>query len=774
MATHFVLQWARLGDLFQTRPLLTRIRARDPKANILLCVDEMYRSLTSTFPEVDRVIGIPLRHYWALAKTERNLDILFEEFHKLPHLSGVAKPDIAYVLNNSTAAAHFAKLLCPEETRGFFSSGDAHDPPMTYLDTMLADRNASPAHLADLWAALAGSPATNMEFPPDLPLSSQELTRRTLGIFVGAGNPVRAWPVESWCQFLSSLDRHRPDMSILLLGTENDIEQAKQIEEYCKHTHFHATNLAGKTELNTLGSFLKSCDLVVGTDTGGLHFAAALGVPVLGLYYSGARAAYTGPYAASACVLEGEYDNLAPPPEDAAHIATALLNGEDATRLTLATEIVLRHPVFDPYGLLYVNQKEQSEFSFNNREQLWRRVTFPYEKGKPKLSLIIPSVPSGEFALSICTDTSPLVTVVCAEDACTAGSRIRWAGPLARFEQEKLLRSSWHVPNDSNESWDYLEKKLAASALIILRRPLRTPQENYRLLEYIQLAKIPFIVDADDLVIERFSSRSVRGQARHEYEECFRELLEFANVVTVSTPGLAENMKRYSKNVHVLPNTIDSRWWPEAQNRVAKKDTFNIGFFGSPAHGLDLANIAEALKRFLDEEEGNARFYTWGVFPETLRTHTAIRQGGAFLHNYEVHLQRLACVSLHAAVVPLMDTPANRCRSVIRFLELGWYGIPAVYSRVGEFERHVTDKQNGLLIGETTDEWLNALRLLRHDTELRNTIAMEARFTVERHWTIEKHISNYLAVMSKVGIGPRSEFRKSTSKPLAVMEQANV
>nr|MBU1706949.1 glycosyltransferase [bacterium] len=925
MATHFVLQWARLGDLFQTRPLLARIRARDPEATILLCVDEMYRSLTSTFPEVDKVVGIPLRHYWALAKTERNLETLFEAFQKLPEISGAAKPDIAYVLNNSAAAAYFAKLLHAKETRGFFSSGDAHDPPMIYLDTMLADGDASSAHLADLWAALAGASITNMDFPPNLAeyfQTSQKFAGKTLGILVGAGDPARTWPAESWCQFLSLFEKYHPGSNLLLLGTQKDAELARQIEHYCQRTHFHVTNLTGKTELLVLGSILKSCDLITGPDTGSLHYAAVLGVPVLGLYFAGARAAYTGPYAASACVLEGKTESLSPLPKDAAHIVTALLSRKDSEQVTLAPEFVLRHPVLDNDGLLYLSPQELNDIASDNREHFWRRVTFPYKQNKVKLSIIIPcagqwhltkecleaiaeecqdipmeilivspasskdndSLPtlscslkiirvpqdssfseacnrgateangelllflnndtipengwltsllrsysetspcilsplllywdglvqnagvliegnsieeiahetwpkqpddirecdavsatamlvskeqfqklggfderfingyedldfclrakehhihcrvdthakvthfrgstpgrfrcedtnrtrffekwmprhvknkppasSIEFSTNIHTDNLPLATVVCAEDAHSAGSRIRWAGPLARLEQKKLLRSYWHVPDDSNESWEYLEKNLTASALVILRRPLRTPQENYKLLDEIKRAKIPLIVDVDDLVIGRFASHTTRGQALRVYEESFQALLDCANVVTVSTPSLAENMKQYSSAVHVLSNTIDSRWWPKAQQRAVKTDTFNIGFFGSPAHGLDLASIAEALKRFLDEEEGKARFYTWGAFPEILRTHEAVRQGGAFVSNYEVHLQRLASVPIHAAVVPLMDTIANRCRSVIRFLELGWYGIPGIYSRIGEFERHIKD-----------------------------------------------------------------------------------
>jgi len=117
--THCIIQWARLGDLFQTRPLLARVRCREPSANILLFVDEIYRPLAATFPEPHRVVGIPLRHYWALSKSEPCLGTLFSEFRDALDNLHMETLDIVYVLNRSAAAIRFAEMLRPKEMRGF-------------------------------------------------------------------------------------------------------------------------------------------------------------------------------------------------------------------------------------------------------------------------------------------------------------------------------------------------------------------------------------------------------------------------------------------------------------------------------------------------------------------------------------------------------------------------------------------------------------------------------------------------------------------------------
>ncbi|MBM3324312.1 MAG: glycosyltransferase family 9 protein, partial [Calditrichaeota bacterium] len=95
--TRCILQWARLGDLFQTRPLLARIRENDSDAEIILCVDDIFTRLAAAFPEADRVVGMPLRHFWVLAKFEPRLDALFAEFHKIFTKANLSQPDIVYV-----------------------------------------------------------------------------------------------------------------------------------------------------------------------------------------------------------------------------------------------------------------------------------------------------------------------------------------------------------------------------------------------------------------------------------------------------------------------------------------------------------------------------------------------------------------------------------------------------------------------------------------------------------------------------------------------------
>ncbi len=63
-------------------------------------------------------------------------------------------------------------------------------------------------------------------------------------------------------------------------------------------------DLRGRTGLMELWTEMAARELIIGPDTGALHLAAALCVPVIGLYFGGALAVHTGPYTARAAVLQ--------------------------------------------------------------------------------------------------------------------------------------------------------------------------------------------------------------------------------------------------------------------------------------------------------------------------------------------------------------------------------------------------------------------------------------------------------------------------------------
>ncbi len=112
---------------------------------------------------------------------------------------------------------------------------------------------------------------------------------------------LRSWPEERWVELAAGIRRLHPAAQFLLFGSGRDRPVNERVRRRLKESLPAApvASSAGRTaDLAVAASVLRQCALFVATDTGPLHMAAALGVPVIGLY-GPTRFAETGPFAAS-------------------------------------------------------------------------------------------------------------------------------------------------------------------------------------------------------------------------------------------------------------------------------------------------------------------------------------------------------------------------------------------------------------------------------------------------------------------------------------------
>jgi heptosyltransferase-2 len=96
-----------------------------------------------------------------------------------------------------------------------------------------------------------------------------------IGIAPGAAfGHAKRWPRKRFAE-LATLLRRDIGASCVILGRAEDRDAAQDIE---------GINLVGHTDLLTLMGVLSQCRALVANDSGALHLAAAVGVPVTGIY----------------------------------------------------------------------------------------------------------------------------------------------------------------------------------------------------------------------------------------------------------------------------------------------------------------------------------------------------------------------------------------------------------------------------------------------------------------------------------------------------------
>ena len=103
-----------------------------------------------------------------------------------------------------------------------------------------------------------------------------------IGLICGTENdPSKRWPVARWRELISMGHQRWPESRIQLFGTARDADITRRV---AADAGPQVEDLAGKTNLVEFATALGHCALIVCNDTGGMHIANAIGVPVAGIF----------------------------------------------------------------------------------------------------------------------------------------------------------------------------------------------------------------------------------------------------------------------------------------------------------------------------------------------------------------------------------------------------------------------------------------------------------------------------------------------------------
>lgn len=144
-------------------------------------------------------------------------------------------------------------------------------------------------HYLDLMAALGADPSP---LPPRLAVSGAEVEAvrlkhgfrpgsAWLGVNAGAEyGPAKRWPADRFAAVADAI-RREFDCGIAIFGGLGDVALAAELAEQLQTAAPTLRILAGKTSLRELLAALRCCRVLLTNDTGPMHVAAALSVPVV-------------------------------------------------------------------------------------------------------------------------------------------------------------------------------------------------------------------------------------------------------------------------------------------------------------------------------------------------------------------------------------------------------------------------------------------------------------------------------------------------------------
>ena len=319
-----VINLTRFGDLLETQPLLSGLAANGWQTG-LVCLDNfvaatpMMRGLNDVWPlPGSRILG-KLAAAWPEALREiLNFASAIRLEGGYTHILNLTLSNPARLLTRMLASDGAQTLGFDMDAEGFgrYSGSWAG---LFAATTIL--RAGSPFNVADLFRMMAlpllegKKPQADAGLLQQPPANAGNWAREWLARYpgatpgklvafqLGASNPVRQWPVENFVALGRALAEK--GYCPVLLGSAAEKNLAEEFSRAADFTHVDAT---GQTDIPQLAALLKNCELLVTNDTGTMHLASGLGVPILAFFLATAQPWDTGPYSVGNCCLEPAID----------------------------------------------------------------------------------------------------------------------------------------------------------------------------------------------------------------------------------------------------------------------------------------------------------------------------------------------------------------------------------------------------------------------------------------------------------------------------------
>ena len=294
-----------LGDAVMSTPALLRLREAKPQAHITILTHEKLADLWRGHAAVDEVIpfttqesvfqiGDRLRmgkFKTALILPNSPRSALEAFCGKIPERIGYSRP-WRNLLLTLTIAPRSAELKMRKrsvrEIKRLIATGSRESL------TVAPEAHHIHQYLHLVAKAFGANPEP---IAPRLEVTSDEIIavrqrfqigcdRRWVGINAGAEyGPAKRWPLERFIDVAAQILK-RPDWGVVLFGGKADVLLTSEISTSLRLKisdvdQSRIVDVAGRTSLRQLCATMKCCQAILTNDTGPMHVAAALGVPVV-------------------------------------------------------------------------------------------------------------------------------------------------------------------------------------------------------------------------------------------------------------------------------------------------------------------------------------------------------------------------------------------------------------------------------------------------------------------------------------------------------------
>lgn len=311
-----IVKMSAIGDVIHTLPALNAIRQHYPEARITWLVEEAAYDLVEGHEALDRVLVSKRKRWLKDLRGPGCFKVVKEAYNFLKGLRDT-RYDLILDFQALLKSGILIALASGKRKIGFDKGMEHMEYSYLFLNERIPAVDMEHHALVRSMMLLNALGIETHEIEYKLPVSDRdrnrvddllERHRLKMGRKLVAVNPMAKWETKLWPEnkFAQLADRliEQIDARIIFTGSPKD---RLVIDEIISTMQGRAVNLAGETTLKMLAALYTKTDIVVSTDTGPMHMAAAIGTPVVALF--GPTAPWrTGPYGSGHQIVRAELE----------------------------------------------------------------------------------------------------------------------------------------------------------------------------------------------------------------------------------------------------------------------------------------------------------------------------------------------------------------------------------------------------------------------------------------------------------------------------------
>lgn len=280
-----IVKPSSLGDVVHSLPFLNAVKTCFPKAEIHWVIAKGLETLFEGHPMIDKLVIIHKDMWKKITHAQRTV----KEIRSLLKILKQEKYDLVIDLQGLLRSGIITKATNAPIRVGFREAREGSRLFYTHKVKGGKDIHAVDRYLRI--AAYLGCDISDVRFPfpsPSILSLDQSLLSENYAVIIpGARWKTKIWPAEKFGKLASKLS-----LKTVIVGGKSEIEAADTIVSLSQST---SLSLAGKTGIKELVEVIRNAQFVVSNDSGPMHIAAALNIPVLAIF-GPTDQKRTGPY----------------------------------------------------------------------------------------------------------------------------------------------------------------------------------------------------------------------------------------------------------------------------------------------------------------------------------------------------------------------------------------------------------------------------------------------------------------------------------------------